>query len=190
MRQKIFLSSASGTLSATESLVAVARFLSGEGHHLFSDRDALSAAHHSIILSSALGDSPREIAGLMDAFVFEASGMDFEKGLWMAWAALERKPVLVLVPKGKQASSSLREWEKSSDFCSRVAYYSRHNIKAVVAGFLQSLAFFTERENSVKFTLRVQPKLLGHLRGKAHRMGITSARLLRDLIREDFLKSL
>lgn len=127
----------------------------------------------------------------VSGIVVEGSRNDSEVGYLLAYSIAQRKPVLLLLEKGKAKRNPMESFG-SSTFPKNVtiAYYTDATREATLLAFLRSLGDIEYREApTIKFTLRITPRIEQFLHFKTHNTKMTKADFLRDVILKDHIES-
>lgn len=125
----------------------------------------------------------------VSGIVVEGSRDDSEVGYLLAYGIAQRKPVLLLLEKGKAKRNPMESFG-SRTFPKNVtiAYYTDATREATLLGFLRSLGDIEYREApTIKFTLRITPRIEQFLHFKTHNTKMTKADFLRDVILKDHI---
>jgi len=123
----------------------------------------------------------------IDAVIIDASGSDAEAGYLLAVAIAHKKPVLYLLPAGTQLDASVKAltFNKAIKDYLRVEFFLSANFVKKIKEFLQYLDQDIGKEaHSVKFTLRLTPKLERYLNWKAEQSGRNKADYVRTYLEE------
>lgn len=121
----------------------------------------------------------------MDALVIEGTKPISESGYLIAIALAHHKPILYLSEKGKLINKNLLHLrkDKSTAKLLQLEYYTDKNLDNVVLDFLQIVEKGEGREApTIKFTLRITPRIERYLHWKTHNTKISKADFLRELI--------
>lgn len=133
----------------------------------------------------------------MDALIIEGTRPVAESGYLIAIALAHKKPILYLSDKSKQINKNLfhLKKDKSTAKLLQLEYYTDTNLEKVILTFLQQVEKGEGQEApSIKFTLRITPRIERYLHWKTHNTKISKADFLRELIEklidddEDYLK--
>ncbi len=123
----------------------------------------------------------------IDAVIIDSSGSDAEAGYLLAVAIAHKKPVLYLLATGTKLDTSVKALtlNKSIKEYLRVEFFTVNNFKTKVKEFLQYLDQDIGKENhSVKFTLRLTPKIERFLHWKAEKQTTNKADFVRQQLEE------
>lgn len=125
---------------------------------------------------------PQGIVSL-DALVIDGSSQDADAGYLLAIALANKKPVLYLSPKGDPLDPSVEALAKNVDIKKyiKIVYYSTDSLVKKVKSFLQYLDENVGKESfTIKYTLRVSPRLDRYATWKAGKCKKNKADFLRD----------
>ena len=121
----------------------------------------------------------------MDCFVIEASQPDQEIGYLLAYAISQKKPLLYLYHKNTpdRVSHGYLNKKNTPEFVC-MEEYSRESLEQVLMNFIDDVTSGKglKQRPTIKFTLRVTPRMERYLEQKAKRSKKTKADYLRDLI--------
>lgn len=123
----------------------------------------------------------------IDSVIIDASGSDAEAGYLLAVAIAHKKPVLYLLPAGTQLDASVKALtlNKAIKDYLRVEFFLAANFSKKIKEFLQFLDQDIGKEaHSVKFTLRLTPKLERYLNWKAEQSNRNKADYVRSYLDE------
>jgi hypothetical protein len=123
----------------------------------------------------------------IDAVVIDSSGLDAEAGYLLAVAIAHKKPVLYMLPTGSKLDDSVKALtlNKSIKEYLRVEFFLPGNFGAKVKEFLHYLDQDIGKEaHSVKFTLRLTPKIERYLNWKAEQKKSNKADFVRQQLEE------
>jgi uncharacterized protein Usg len=126
----------------------------------------------------------------IDAVIIDSSGSDAEAGYLLAVAIAHKKPVLYMLPTGTKLDPSVKAltMNKTIKEYLRVEFFLPKNFEVKVREFLQYLDQDIGKENhSVKFTLRLTPKIERYLHWKAENLDTNKADFVRQQL-EDIMK--
>ncbi len=123
----------------------------------------------------------------MDCIIVEASKPDQEIGYLLAYAISQKKPLLYLYKKGtpeKIAHGYLTK--KNTPEYMRLAKYTKQDLEQTVMDFLHEVSEGKglKQKPTIKFTLRITPRMERYLLWKAKKIKKTKADFLRQLLEE------
>lgn len=121
----------------------------------------------------------------MDALIIEGTRPIPESGYLIAIALAHHKPILYLSEKGKPINKNLLHLRKDKTTAKflELEYYTENNLERIILDFLQTVEKGEGREApTIKFTLRVTPRIERYLYWKTHNTKISKADFLRELI--------
>lgn len=127
----------------------------------------------------------------IDGFIIDGTTLESDNGYLIAIALANKKPVLYLVEKGNVLDSSVDALTKNKDVKKylKIGFFTPDSIITRVKVFLQFLGQTAGREAySVKYTLRLSPRMDRYLKWKADKVHKNKADFLRDML-EDITKS-
>lgn len=128
----------------------------------------------------------------MDAFIIDGSSGDSEIGYIVAYALFRKKHVLYLLPSGKDLDPALDHLSSRKEISP--FFHLRHWTPQVLINHardfikLLSLEAGESEVPSIKFTLRITPKIDQYLTFRAKRSNAKKADFLRDLIEDEIKK--
>ncbi len=121
----------------------------------------------------------------IDAVILDASATEPEVGYLLAVAIAHKKPVLYLVPVGTRVDSSVDALAKNKEIKKylRLVFFSQANFSKKIQEFLQYLDQDIGHElYSIKFTLRLTPKLERYLMWRSEKIEQNKANFVRDIL--------
>jgi hypothetical protein len=121
----------------------------------------------------------------MDGLIIEGSRPLPEAGYLFALALAHRQPILYLSEKGRPINKNLQQLkaDKNTGGLIRLENYNEDNLENIILAFLQSLESGAGREiPTIKFTLRITPRIERYLHWKTHNTKITKADFLRTQV--------
>ncbi|MDD5039978.1 MAG: hypothetical protein PHY34_02400 [Patescibacteria group bacterium] len=134
-----------------------------------------------------LNETGETLLDKMDCIVIEGSQQDQEIGYLLAYAISLRKPLLYLVRKGtpeKIAHGYLTK--KNTPEYIHIVQYSAKELAQVVIDFIEQVSSgkgFSQKP-TIKFTLRITPRMERYLTAKAKQRKLTKADFLRKFLEE------
>lgn len=133
----------------------------------------------------AMQQSGEILLDKMDCFVIEASQPDQEIGYLLAYAISQKKPLLYLYHKNTpdRVSHGYLTKKNTPEFVC-MEEYSRESLEQVLMNFIDDVSSGKglKQRPTIKFTLRITPRMERYLEQKAKRSKKTKADYLRDLI--------
>ncbi|MBI5037123.1 MAG: hypothetical protein HZC01_00220 [Candidatus Kerfeldbacteria bacterium] len=133
----------------------------------------------------AMQQSGEILLDKMDCFVIEASQPDQEIGYLLAYAISQKKPLLYLFHKNTpdRVSHGYLTKKNTPEFVC-MEEYSRESLEQVLMNFIDDVTSGKglKQRPTIKFTLRITPRMERYLEQKAKRSKKTKADYLRDLI--------
>lgn len=127
----------------------------------------------------------------MDGLVIEASTADSEIGYLLAYAISQKKPVLYLYEKRIASKGNLLYISKKNTppFVFIKPYQVESDLQKLVGQFISSIETGERFEMpTIKFTLRITPRMENYLNWKSRRIGKKKADFLRKMIDEEIIK--
>lgn len=121
----------------------------------------------------------------MDALIIEGSKTVPESAYLIALALAHQKPILYLSQKGKLINKNLihLKKDKGANKFLNLEYYTDKALEKIVLDFLQTVEKGEGKESpTIKFTLRITPRIERYLYWKTHNTKISKADFLRELI--------
>ncbi len=121
----------------------------------------------------------------MDGLIIEGSSPLPESGYLIAIALTHQKPVLYLADKTRPINKNLLhlKQDKNAGKYLTLINYSEKDLAEIIVGFLQTAEHGEGRElPTIKFTLRITPRIERYLQWKTHNTKISKADFLRELI--------
>lgn len=124
----------------------------------------------------------------VDACIIEGSEQDAEVGYLLAYAVAQKKPALLLVARGASARNPLATFGRQIPKNLRLVFYDARSAEKILLSFLGALGQLAYQEvPSIKFTLRITPKIEQYLHWKTHNTETTKADFLRKVILDDII---
>jgi len=123
----------------------------------------------------------------IDAVIIDSSGSDAEAGYLLAVAIAHKKPVLYLLATGTQLDPSVKALtlNKTIKEYLRVEFFLATNFAKKIKEFLQHLDQDMGKEaHSVKFTLRLTPRIERYINWKADKLATNKADFVRQQLAE------
>lgn len=123
----------------------------------------------------------------LDAVIIDASSETSEIGYMLAIALAHKKPVLYLLRKGSLLDASVDSLSKNGEVKKllHVVFYASDSFVRKVKSFLQYLDQNLGKESfSIKFTLRLSPRIDRYLNWKAGKADKNKADFLRDWVND------
>lgn len=121
----------------------------------------------------------------MDALIIEGTRPIPESAYLIAIALAHQKPILYLSEKGKPINKNLVHLQKDKNTAKflNLEYYTENVLEKTLLDFLQTIEKGEGREApTIKFTLRITPRIERYLHWKTHNIKISKADFLRELI--------
>jgi len=121
----------------------------------------------------------------MDAVIIEGTKSPAEAGYLIALALTHKKPILYLCQKNRPVDRTLARLENSKTATQlfNLSYYTTTNLEKILADFLQTIERGEGKElPTIKFTLRLTPRIDRYLSWKIHNTKLTKADFLREQI--------
>ena len=118
----------------------------------------------------------------IDAVILDSSSSEAEVGYLLAVAISHKKPVLYLKPKGMLLDDSIKALIKNKEIRKflKIEFFSQENYQRKIKDFLQYLDQDIGLESySIKFTLRLSPRLERYLEWRAEKSGKNKADFVR-----------
>lgn len=128
------------------------------------------------------------LLGKIDAFILELSRPHQEIGYFIALAVLNNKPCLCLYPRGMQADWIQFYAEQVKQY-KKIVFrpFTRSNIKMLLNSFSDEIrSGFTHKDDipSLKYTLRISPRIDRYLRWKSSQGDVSKADYIREAIKK------
>ncbi len=123
----------------------------------------------------------------MDGLIIEGTKPLPESGYLIAIALAHHKPILYLSEKGRIINKNLLHLQKDKNTAKflQLQYYTDNTLEKMVLDFLQEAEQGEGREApTIKFTLRITPRIERFLHWKTHNTKISKADFLRELIED------
>lgn len=122
----------------------------------------------------------------MKGIVLEVTEPDPEIGYLLAYAMMQKKPALCLYQKGKNIKSVLSYLGTKPPRNLITRAYNENNLEKIIVDFAKRLETSPEESDipSIKFTLRISPRISSYLAFKTHKKNISKADWLREKIRK------
>ncbi|MDX9893745.1 MAG: hypothetical protein RB292_05070 [Patescibacteria group bacterium] len=121
----------------------------------------------------------------MDGLIIEGSRQIPETAYLVAVALAHQKPILYLSEKNKPINKNLvhLQKDKNAGKLLNLEYYNKTNLEKIIQEFLQQVEKGEGREApTIKFTLRITPRIERYLHWKTHNTKISKADFLREMI--------
>jgi predicted DNA-binding protein len=121
----------------------------------------------------------------MDALIIEGTKPLPESGYYIAIALAHKKPILYLSDKNKTINQTLFQLRKDGNATGllKLEYYTDASLEKIVMDFLQEVGRGDSRQNpTIKFTLRITPRIERYLYWRTHNTKISKADFLREMI--------
>jgi len=121
----------------------------------------------------------------VDCVVIEGTHSFSESGYLVAAALAHRKPILYLIERGKVFNNNLRYLQRQKDVAGLLYLeaYTSAGLEKVLLDFIAAAELGGGREvPSIKFTLRITPRIERYLQWKTHNTTLSKADYLRTLI--------
>ena len=168
------------------------RALSQKKAEVFSNVDSFNTGKLSSQERTRLEETGEFFVGKMNAVVVEASSFSSEVGYVLALAISQRLRVLYLHKSGtklNQALSLILEGDQARKLVT-VMEYEEGALPEVIDGFIKKFDAAARREKpTIKFTLRITPRLSRYLDWKSARERKSKADHLREDILEEMMDS-
>ncbi len=132
-----------------------------------------------------IGQSGEVMLEKVDALVIEGTRPLPESGYLVALALAHKKSILYLVEKGASTNKNLMHLLKDKNTAKLInlVEYTEKSLDQEVLNFLQTVEKGEGREiPSIKFTLRITPRIERYLYWKTHNTKISKADYLRNMI--------
>lgn len=135
----------------------------------------------------AMQESGEILLDKMDCFIIEGSQPDQEIGYLLAYAISQKKPLLYLYHKNtpeRVAHGYLTKKNTPEFVC--MEEYSRESLESVVMNFVDDVTSGKglKQRPTIKFTLRITPRMERYLEQKAKRAKKTKADFLRQWLEQ------
>lgn len=180
-----------------EAVSLVINFLKKSGVIVMSNIEDEKVSDFSTQDLEKISQSGEGLLEKMDGVIIEGSKPPAEAGYLIALGLAHKKPILYLCQKNKNINknfSRLTQNQATSQFF-KPAYYSSSDLQKILTDFLQRIETGEGRElPTIKFTLRLTPRIDRYLSWKISNTEITKADFLRDEIEKmikddkDYLK--
>jgi len=134
-----------------------------------------------------IGQSGEVLLEKMDALIIESTRMMPESGYLIALALTHKKPILCIAPVGNPVNNNLSHLQRDKDTAKFLISknYTENNLEKILNDFLQTIEQEEGRQApSIKFTLRVTPRIERYLSWKINNTNLTKADYLRNLIED------
>lgn len=137
-------------------------------------------------------ESEESMIEKIDALIIEGSNQSFESAHLIALALAHKKQTLYAVEKNKYIDKNLlklQEDGKTKKFF-RIEFYTDETLEKILKDFINVIEVGVEDSHlkpTIKFTLRVTPKLERYLKWKTHNSKLSKADYIRDKL-EEFMK--
>lgn len=122
----------------------------------------------------------------MNALVIEGLEAFGEAGYLIALALSQAKPVLYLLPKGKQLPDQLAQLQSDKKLKKHfmLKFYNEKNLEGILQNFidLSEAGEFGKGAPTIKFTLRITPRVERYLTWKTRGSKIAKADYLRGMV--------
>lgn len=159
---------------------------------IFSNRDEFTTGKLSRQEQIKIEQTGEFLIGKMDAIVIEASEFLPEVGYVLALAMGQRLPILYLHKKRtklNQALSFILQNEHTKRLVT-IKEYSFSTLTKHITEFINTLNRAVRREKpTIKFTLRITPRLSRYLAWKAKKYAMSKADYLRDSLLEGAMEA-
>ena len=123
----------------------------------------------------------------MDGLIIEESRPIAESGYLIALALAHHKPILYLLEKGKTVNKNLLHLknDKTTSKLLSIQYYNEAGLEKTIISFLKTVEQGDGGQApTIKFTLRITPKIERYLHWKTHNTEFSKADFLRQQIEE------
>lgn len=184
-------------LKIKEAASFVINFLKKSGVIVMSNLEDEKVSDFSTQDLEKISQSGEVFLEKMDGVIIEGTKPIAEAGYLIALALAHKKPILYLCQKNKNIDKMflrLGQDQATSQYFFP-AYYALSDLEKVLADFLQKIEKGEGREvPTIKFTLRLTPRIDRYLSWKVNNTEITKADFLRDEIEKmikqdgDYLK--
>ena len=121
----------------------------------------------------------------MDGLIIEGTNPLAESGYLVALALAHRKPILYFVEKGKAINKNLLHLRKDKNTAKILSLqnYGESGLEKIILDFLGIVEKGEGKETpTIKFTLRITPRIERFLHWKTHNTKVSKADFLRELI--------
>ncbi|GEM_PF-709359 len=132
------------------------------------------------------------LIGKMNGLIIEASNFSGEIGYFLALALGQKKRVLYLHEEGTRVNQMLSFIlkEYSVGHLVSIVSYTRGNILKKIQDFVSHVEIPGKREKaSIKFTLRITPRIDRYLFWKSRKLRVSKADFLRERILEELIEN-
>lgn len=163
----------------------IIEILSGAGVMVLSNLADKNISHPSLQDIEKLEQSGEALLEKMDALIIEGTKPLSESAYLIAIALAHQKPILYLSEKGKAINKNLIHLKKDKNTGKLLFLenYTNASLNKTVLDFLQSVEKGSGREApTIKFTLRITPRIERYLHWKTHNTKISKADFLREMI--------
>lgn len=145
----------------------------------------LKSFHISVMTAVDVKEGGFSNQGLndFDAIIIEGGSHSAENGYFLAMALAHKKQVLYLLKKGEMMDAAIEALSKNADVKKfiRIVFYSSDNLIKHLKSFLQYLDEDIGKElYTIKYTLRLSPRLDRYVSWKSEREGKNKADFIRD----------
>lgn len=138
-----------------------------------------------------IDESGQTLLDKMNGLVIEASMSSSEIGYLLAYAISQKKPTLYLYEKGTTSKRALKYFSgRNIPNFLLVKSYTPETLEEVVIEYLKLIESGKEGIEipSIKFTLRITPKIERYLHWKTHNTKLSKADFLRKIIEDIIAK--
>ena len=138
-----------------------------------------------------IGQTGEMLLERMDALIIEGSRPIPESGYLIAIALAHKKPILYLLEEGKKANKNLLHLQNDKNTVKflKLKNYTEESLEKVLIDFLRVAERGEGKESpTIKFTLRVTPRIERYLRWKTSNSKLSKADYLREMI-DDIIDS-
>jgi hypothetical protein len=126
----------------------------------------------------------------MDCVIIEASKPDQEIGYLLAYAISQKKPLLYLYQRGTPERVAYGYLTKKNipEFIQMKSYTSA-DLEEQIMEFVNSIGVGVKEKPTIKFTLRLTPRMERYLASRAKRAKVNKADYLREIVEEMMKKN-
>ena len=164
--------------------------LKNAGVMVISNHDEEGKADLTRAEVERMSDKGENLIYKMDGIVIDASIPDSEVGYLLAYAISQKKPVLYLHERHSGAKSMLSYFEgKNVPESVVLKSYEIPELEGIITEFLQRTESGDQDVPTIKFTLRITPKIERFLTMKSKQSRTTKADYLREKVIKKFMEN-
>ena len=174
-----------------QNYTSILEILKRAGVLVMSNKEEYMVAEFSKDDLEKINMTGENLLDKMDGLVIEASTADSEIGYLLAYAISQKKPVLYLYEKRISSKGNLLYVSKKNtpSFVLIKPYQTEKDLEKLVNGFITHIETGERFElPTIKFTLRITPRIEHYLNWKSKRIGKKKADFLRKVIDEEIIK--